>query len=472
MHRNGLVTARLLALFRLSFGVRAPVGRVTYSKAALALVLVKVLGDLWLGRAWPDVTLWRLDAVSPAVQVVPFSYFFGAMWSYLERSLIPIAWSLPFLWVGVSMTARRAWDAGLSPFFSVLLLVPGLQLLLLLALCLAPSRRPEVMARADEETWERRLTLGVALITVGGLVGGLAILFSLDFELSPAWITLFTAAPFLVGFATAMAWNWRFFESASSTQMIVQIAVFSGSIGTVLLGFEGLIFLLVVLPVTAAIAALGGVLGRALAVGGRFGVPGSILLLFLAPLVPMFGGVEDRSARVVKTTHRLVAPAEQAWPHLVRSLESPPSRDPLVDSGLAVPEWADGGEPSSSERPAGSAPGGADGAITHWQEPVLVALDGPGSRSEGAAFSADRPRALRDRLVFERGEIRLVPLPSGRARIERSTWYRHDLAPRLYWDLWADALVHWTNRRFLRRVAAQTQKEILHGRGLHSAEPH
>src|SRR5439155_569639 len=51
-----------------------------------------------------------------------------------------VLWTLPFLWVGVSMTLRRAVDAGRSPWWCLLFFVPCVNYAGMLWLALLPSR--------------------------------------------------------------------------------------------------------------------------------------------------------------------------------------------------------------------------------------------------------------------------------------------------------------------------------------------
>src|SRR5437867_7164757 len=59
-----------------------------------------------------------------------------------------LVWTLHFLWVAVSMSVRRAANAGLSPWLGLVVLVPWLNCLLMLALCFAPQ--------APRVTWAER----------------------------------------------------------------------------------------------------------------------------------------------------------------------------------------------------------------------------------------------------------------------------------------------------------------------------
>lgn len=47
-------------------------------------------------------------------------------------------WTLPFLWIGVGLSLRRAADAGRSPWLALLFFVPYVKFLLIVWLCLQP----------------------------------------------------------------------------------------------------------------------------------------------------------------------------------------------------------------------------------------------------------------------------------------------------------------------------------------------
>jgi uncharacterized membrane protein YhaH (DUF805 family) len=50
-----------------------------------------------------------------------------------------VVWTLPFLWIGVGMTLRRALDAGLSAWTAMLFFVPVASYVMMAGLCLTPE---------------------------------------------------------------------------------------------------------------------------------------------------------------------------------------------------------------------------------------------------------------------------------------------------------------------------------------------
>ncbi len=112
-------------LVRLWFGFSTRIDRRTYVVSGVVLMLVKYLLDATVARGvtgawwspWPYlVPLWsvRMAQFQPA----PSGLF---LWLGLM--------TLPFFWIGVSMSVRRAADAGLPPFLGLGFAIPGVNFL-------------------------------------------------------------------------------------------------------------------------------------------------------------------------------------------------------------------------------------------------------------------------------------------------------------------------------------------------------
>jgi hypothetical protein len=128
-----------------------------------------------------------------------------------------LTFSLPFIWVGVTMTQKRLRSANLPSQLLLLFFVPVLNLLFFLFLCLAPERASATQHRAPHERTKSRLVqplpesaLGSAavslLITVPLGVG--TALFGTLFLTHYGW-GLFVALPFTMGFAASLIYGLR-----------------------------------------------------------------------------------------------------------------------------------------------------------------------------------------------------------------------------------------------------------------------
>ena len=120
---------------RLWFGFRDPVDRGTYFRHGVGLMALKYGIDaliIWrfAGRVWTP-----LNYLSPLLSTRT-ELLRDAQW------LIPllVAIALPFLWIGVSMSMRRAADAGVTPWVALLFFVPAMNFVLMGWLSLLPSK--------------------------------------------------------------------------------------------------------------------------------------------------------------------------------------------------------------------------------------------------------------------------------------------------------------------------------------------
>ncbi|MDP6943166.1 MAG: hypothetical protein QF464_03370, partial [Myxococcota bacterium] len=117
------------------FGFRTTVGRKAYALSGLGLMALKYAVDnalLWgLAGAFMD----PLTYLNPILE----QRFPDVDKDATVLVLLMALWALPFLWIGVSMSLRRAADAGWSPWVGLLFLVPVLNLVMIAGLCAAPS---------------------------------------------------------------------------------------------------------------------------------------------------------------------------------------------------------------------------------------------------------------------------------------------------------------------------------------------
>ena len=95
---------RLAGWLRLWFTFESGVGRREYLLSGLALAVVKYAGDAFM--VWNATgRLWR-----PIDYLSPVNTLLQSKLAMAPAELLPLlaAWSLPFLWVGISMSMRRS----------------------------------------------------------------------------------------------------------------------------------------------------------------------------------------------------------------------------------------------------------------------------------------------------------------------------------------------------------------------------
>jgi len=192
-------------MLRLWFGFKGRVNQRTYLSSGLGLFALKI------GVDW---------ALVNAFATLPFdflNYFNAVLTQRLELmgeypSWIPLVmgvWALPFIWIGISLSARRAIDAGLSGWFSLLFLLPVIHLLVIAGFCGLPSvDRGEADgedASADRDEESKAHMVGSALLAVlATSTLGVGILILSVFGLGEYGSALFIATPFVMGVVSVL----------------------------------------------------------------------------------------------------------------------------------------------------------------------------------------------------------------------------------------------------------------------------
>ena len=117
-------------LMALMFSMDHPVTRRQYLITGVTLMAFKycieaLLVYAVLGKFW-HIGLFLLPVMSLKLEALA-----GAEWLFI----ILVLWSLPFLWIGFTMSVRRLIHAGRSPWSSLTFMMPFINLIFMISLC-------------------------------------------------------------------------------------------------------------------------------------------------------------------------------------------------------------------------------------------------------------------------------------------------------------------------------------------------
>jgi uncharacterized membrane protein YhaH (DUF805 family) len=441
-------------LLRLWFGLREPVSRTAYALSGFGLMGLKYVTETGLVHHVTGRWLTPLDYFNPLLTsrlaaVGGSNLLTGAM----------ITWTLPFLWIGVSMTMRRAEDAGRSPFLALLYFVPLVNYATMLVLCVVPSRPrkaggfPSVEAQSGHALRSALLGVGVGLAIAIAMVGISVMAFG------QYGTTLFLATPFVMGAAAAYVFNFEAPRPAGRTLGLATLTVVVAGGAILLFAFEGILCLAMAAPLAIAMSLMGAWLGRALARRPRSGTPSIAFVLVPLPLLAALEGARPSpSPSEVLTTVEISAPADVVWRHVVTfsELRQPPAW--FFRLGIAYPRRATiAGRGVGALRRCEFSTGAFLEPITAWEEPSRLAFDvstQPPPLTEWSPYRHVAAPHLDGYLRVRGGEFRLRPLPGGRTLLEGRTYYDMRIFPTAYWSLWSDALIHAIHLRVLGHIKA------------------
>ena len=452
---------RPLDLLRFVFTFEERVDQRRYIITGVSLMAFKYAVDalvIWLtlGRVWTPLEYLRLGFSPDGLIEGPASTVFLAL----------AAWSIPFLWIAVTMSMRRAIDAGKSPWLLLLLLVPYVNYGAMVALAALPSRaRPEPSVRLEVPPQERAGPLSSALVAMGiGSVLGFAALAYLIFVAKNYGVAMFFDAPFTVGAVTAYLYNRRYPATLKMTcQVIVLTFAFMGGV-VIMVAVEGAVCVLMAAPLVLTVACLGAIPGRSIALRRE----GSGIQPFMAMLLIPAAALTER-AQPASQLHEILsvieidAPTDVVWRHVIQFSELEPPTETIFRFGIAYPIRARiEGSGVGAVRHCEFSTGAFVEPITRWEPGRLLAFDvtkQPPPLEEWSPYADIAPPHLDGYIQSRRGEFRLIALDGGRTRLEGRTWYTLDIRPRAYWMMFSDAFIGRVHRRVLTHIERLAEAE-------------
>lgn len=436
--------------------VARPITRRIYVTHGVVLAAVKYLGDVVLVYTGTGAFWTPADYVQTLPSLLVRSEWAGST-SWLEPALV--SWMLPFLAIGVALTVRRALDAGRSPWLSILFLVPYANYAVMAALSVQPSRprhldRPSRVSRITDST-ARALSaaagVGIALLAVAVGVNTL--------RSYGGW--LFVLTPFAMGACTAFLYNCgRQVTSRASTSLVLATVLTTG-VALCLVRLEGIICLVMALPIVIPLALLGGVVGRLAATSGTSQTSSAMFMLLALPVTAVIEPAAGHTMREVRSSVVIDAPPEAVWPRVVAFPELPEPDDWVFRAGVAYPIRAHiQGSGVGAVRYCVFSTGPFVEPITRWEPGRRLSfdvVDSPPTMRELSPYGTLSPPHLHGYLRSKRGEFRLIDLGDGHTRLEGSTWYEIEMAPEAYWRIISDALIHRIHQRVLEHIKREVE---------------
>ena len=441
---------------RLWFSFHDPVDRRAYVQGGAVLMLLKYTVDasvVWafVGRWWTP--LGYLDPVWTLRQQV----LRGAP-DWVAPALV--VWTLPFLWIGVSMTLRRAVDAGRSPWWSLLFFVPVVNYVAMLWLALQPSRAAAVAPDVATPAVDSRLRAGLV-----GVAAAVAI--TIPTVLIGVYLRriysagLFLGVPFTIGYISAYVFNARHAQSAGRTIEVALVAVALAGGAMLVFALEGVVCIALAFPLAALLAVPGAILGRAVALRGAG--PPLLAGVLLAPVVVLVSPRQRAPSHEVVTVIEVDAPPAVVWRHVVSFPALAPPREWPCRAGIAAPMGARiVGTGVGATRYCDFTTGSFVEPVTVWEEDRRLGFDittQPPPMREWSPYREVNPPHLDGYFRATHGEFRLIPLPGGRTRLEGRTQYVVSLFPQTYWTLPAGRLVAAIHERVLQHIKAIAEEE-------------
>ena len=448
----------LTRLFRYWFTFAEPVRAPQYLRHGVALMAIKYASDValvWMGagRWWSPVDYMR------SISTLQASTLGGAA-SWLMPALA--LWTLPFLWAGITLTLRRAIDAGKSPWLALGFFVPYVNYLTIAALSTLPSRAEQLAIGRETPTRSDQTKYLGAMFP--GLVLGLLMIALSVYALRSYSAALFFATPFGVGTLTAFLLNRRFLVSRRQTTQLVLLTHALLAAVLMLFGREGALCIAMAVPLAMVAGVMGGLAGRQIALGSGGDLRPAVLGMFALPLAAIVepSGTTGVALHEVRSSVEIAAAPMTVWSQVIAFPPMPEPTTWFFRLGIAYPKYARiEGEGVGAVRYCVFSTGPFVEPITVWEPGKRLAFDvrnSPVPLRELTPYDSVMPPHLKGFLQSRRGEFRIVALPNGHTRLEGSTWYSVAMGPEGYWQMYGDYLIHRIHSRVLEHNRVESER--------------
>ena len=297
------------SLLGLWFGMNRPVGPAAFALSGVTLMALKYLIEavgIWVATGsayWP----WHffnplISYRFAAAQGIPDSL--GWAW---------FAWTLPFLWIGITMCVRRSADAGLSPWLGFLVLVPVGNLIFMIVMCFVPTKQRDYWEKPEGKPGSSSGKDAVMSIGVSLIFGGAMLVFTV-YVLSSYGASLFLGTPMMMGSIAAYLYNRRSRRGFWPSVGVGVGSVFFAGVALLLFALEGVICIFMAMPVMLPLGAFGAFVGKAIADASRRPQHGLVVCVVALPLLAVVEAYwQPTTEYVVMTAVEVDAPPEVVW---------------------------------------------------------------------------------------------------------------------------------------------------------------
>ncbi len=442
---------------------RGPYALIGLIGFALKHNIDRFVASFLFGREWGPFNYW-ISPFGPATLASAFNEH-----GNLIAALLALA--VPFIWLGVVLTIRRlrsiGWPIGLVVFF----FFPFLNLVFFLLLCALPPRHTEEFSEGRRPSW---LDSVVPDNPVGA--AALALLLANLISVPFVWLStmvfqnygwgVFVGVPFFQGLASVMIYGYREPRPFVGCFLVSSISMLLTGALLLAVALEGLVCIMMFLPLAAPLVWLGGAVGYLIQRRRPGAATASHVFPVLVLAMPAMLCVEQQQMPeppvfAVSTAVEIDAPPQTVWRNVVPFAELPEPEDWAFRVGIAYPIRAEmQGSGPGAERHCVFSTGSFVEPIEVWDEPRLLKFSvtsNPPPMQEWTPYDEIHPPHLEGFLASEGGQFLLEPLDEDRTRLVGTTWYRHSMWPAFYWRWWSDELIHRIHLRVLRHIKRQAE---------------
>jgi hypothetical protein len=282
------------------------------------------------------------------------------------------------------------------------------------------------------------------------------------YSFSKYGIFLFILIPFLIGYLPVKLMGYyEGFDKRESLKSSLYFSVLTLCLFLVL-GIEGLICILMSIPIIAICGFIGCLVAYQSVRKTRKKQLSIVTLVCVSCLfVGFVEPVENSKIYSVTSSVEINSTQEKIWNLVIAFPKLGEPVELMFKSGISYPiEATIEGKGVGAIRYCKFNTGDFVEPITVWDKPHKLAFDvkeNPIPMNELSFWDIDAPH-LHDYFKSEKGQFELKKLPNGIILLEGTTWYSQKIKPDFYWNMWSDYIVHKIHNRVLNHIKSVAER--------------
>lgn len=295
----------------------------------------------------------------------------------------------------------------------------------------------------------RRKYIAIGITTV---LAGLLTLWGI-YSIREYGIALFVLTPLFIGATSTILYGLKGRITKEQAFHIGLLSLGIFTVGLLVFAIEGIICVVMAVPIVVPLTLLGSLLGYALVKRAPDNTTIAMLILIGAiPTMAFYEKEHKPAVTSVTTSIEIHADPHTVWRNIIEFPQLAEPTELLFTMGIAYPIDAKiQGTGIGATRYCNFTTGRFVEPITVWDEPRLLQFavaEQPEPMKELSFWDIDAPH-LHDYFVSTQGQFKLTPLPNGNTLVEGTTWYYHNIKPAFYWQLWSNYIIHKIHNRVL-----------------------
>jgi hypothetical protein len=272
---------------------------------------------------------------------------------------------------------------------------------------------------------------------------------------------MFFGTPVITGCVASYILNRKQKRGALFTLFHSSLTLTVACVAFLLLGLEGIICIVMAMPIMIPLGLFGAMIGRSIAVSlHRPGVSEQTGLVGCMLVLPLIAWIEEVTQQdptyEVVSKIEINAPIETVWDNVIHFSDISAAPAWYFQLGIAYPTRAHiVGTGVGAHRYCEFSTGTFVEPITAWERPTKLAFDvseQPEPMFELTPYRHIHPPHLTGSFRSTRGEFRLLALDDQHTLLEGSTWYQLEIRPLNYWTVWTDWILHRIHYRVLDHI--------------------